>query len=319
MRFETAGQLRKLDLEPLPGLVGALRDEWAGLRFDPGGPAVNPLTGAVVEAFALVRGRHRSPGAVYRVTITVAVSELPDDRRAAFDEEAAALVRRDAPQEQWSDHHDRRRAASVQVGTDQTIVDATLVEDRAGRLAFTVADESGHGTGEVVVGEGPLPAVTVDGRVDLTALLRAEQVPGCVTALFGGAGRAAAALDLAALDRGGRFVDASGRSRWFRGRGHLDLDSAATTWSVSGSADLRARGLGRPALWVAGAYLRRSVRRSLAELWASSDQWGAELEQDLARLRATVAREGGPEPFVRRWLWDEHFAPGIEILGRRGS
>jgi hypothetical protein len=112
-------------------------------------------------------------------------------------------------------------------------------------------------------------------------------------------------------------VDASGRSRWFHGRGHLDLDASATTWSVSGRADLRARGLGRPLLWVSGAYLRRSVRRSLTELWGSSDEWSAELQQDVARLRAAVAREGGPAPFVRRWLWDERFAPGIEVLGRR--
>lgn len=312
MRFETAGELPRLDLAPIVDLLPALRAEWSELRFDAAGRLVNPLTGGTVDALALLGGRHRQPGAVYRLTVTLPKLELPDERRAEFEKEARKLSRRNAKQAQWDEHFARRRGASVQVGTEQEHVRATLREDDSRRLACSVSDEDEHWALDIVLEHGLLPKIDLDGRVDLTASIKANGTPGCLATFLGGTGDGSAVLDLGTLERSGRVIEAAGRANRFRGSAELDVQASATRWVVTGDGRLRARGLGRFVLWFAGRPIRRSVDQSLREFWASGESQAAELEKEISQLRAAVEEEGGAAPFVRRALWDDDFDPGLD-------
>jgi hypothetical protein len=317
MRFETAGELRRVDLASIIDVLPALRDEWAGLRFDRDGRLINPLTGDTVAALTLLDGRHRQPGAVYRLTVTSPKLELPEERRAEFEKEARKLSKRNAKQERWNDHFARRRKASVRVGTEEERFAATLREDNARRLAFSLSHEDDHWTVDVVVDHGRLPKVELNGHVDLTASFKADGTPGFLASILGGTGGGTAVVDLRTFERGGPIVDAEARANRFRGSARLEVRTSATRWAVSGDGTLRARGLGLPVLWFAGRRVRRSVDRSLAEFWASSESQMGELEKELSGLRTGIEDEGGPAPFVLRALWDKDFDPGSESL-RRG-
>lgn len=321
MKLRTSGDLRRVDLAPIIDLLPMLRDEWASLQFDRAGRLINPLTGDTVAALALVDGRHRQAGAVYRITMTSPKLQRPEDRGAEFEKEAPKLSQRNAKQEKWKDHLAGRRKASVQVGTEQDHVALTLRQDNARRLAFSVSDGDEHWTVVVDVEHGRLPKVELEGQVDLTASFKADGTPGWLAAFLGGTGGGSAVLDLGTLERSGPAVEAAGRANRFLGRVQIEVRTSATRWALAGDGALRARGLGRPVLWFAGRRLGRSIDRSLAAFWASSESRMAELEKQMSHLRTAIEDEGGPAPFVRRALWDKDFDPGSQSLrrGRRES
>ncbi|MGE3622121.1 MAG: hypothetical protein AB7L84_16830 [Acidimicrobiia bacterium] len=300
-----------MDLAPVVDLFPALWDEWAGLRFDGHGRLLNGMTGGVVEGLTLAEGRHRQPGARYRLTVVTPEVDLPDALRTELDEEASALSRRKASRDEWSAHTARRREASVQVGTRRHDLVTVLHEDTARKVAFTVSHEDQPWSVDVVVERRRVPRVTLDGCIDLTASLRAAGMPGCLSALFGGTGRGTAAVDLGSLERSARALEASGRANRFRAEVAADVRTSAARWAVKGRARLRARGLGRPVLWFTGRKLRSGLDRAFADLWASADAMSAELEEELHRLRAAIHAEGGPAAFVRRALWDDGFDDGL--------
>jgi hypothetical protein len=319
VRFESSGDLRRLDLTSVVGLLPALRDEWAGLQFDRDGRLLNPLTGDTAAALTLVGGRHRQPGATYRITVTSPKLELPQGRRAEFEAEARELTRHRAQAEQWKEHAARRREASVQVRTQQEHFAASVREDNAHRLAFSVSDEPTTWTVDVDVEHGRLPKVDLDGQIDLTAVIQADGTPGCLAGLLGGTGRGAAVLELGALERGGQVVRANGRANRFRGSAKVDMQASATTWTVAGTGSLRARGLGRLVLWLAGRRIRGSIDRSVAELWTKGETRTIEMEQQLSRLRDAIETDGGSAPFVHRAIWDKGFDFRLGPLGRGTS
>lgn len=314
MRVETSGELRRLDLSPLIELLPPLWDEWANLQFDRKGALVNPMSSVTVDGLALVSGRHRQKGAVYRATISTPKLELPETRQAEFAKEADKLSRRRASQEQWAEHLERKRAASEQVGVDHEHVRATLTEDSSRALAFTAAAEGKAWTLDVEVLRQRLPRIKLEGRIDLTATFKAEGTPGCLAALFGGSGRGTADVDLARLDNGGRLVEAEGRANRLRGDARIDVHPSLSRWKVEGRLGVRARGLARPLLWFGGGRLRRGMERSYSEAWASSEEAVNELAAGLEELRRSITAEGGAAPFVHRALWDDDFDGGLDQL-----
>jgi hypothetical protein len=314
MRVETSGELRRLDLAPLIELLPPLWDEWANLQFDRQGALVNPRSGVAVDGLELLSGRHRQNGAVYRATISTPKLEVPEARQAEFAKEADKLSRRRASQEQWAEHLDRKRAASVQVGVDHEHVRATLIEDSSRALAFSAAAEGKAWTLDIEVLRQRLPRIKLDGRIDLTATLKSEGSPGCIAALFGGTGRGTADIDLEQLDNGGKLVDAEGRANRLRGDARIEVRPSLSRWKVEGCVGVRARGLARPLLWFGGGRLRRGMERSYSEAWASSDQAVNELAAGLEELRTSITVEGGAAPFVHRALWDDDFDGGLDRL-----
>ena len=311
----TSGEFRRLDIAPVIDLLPTLREEWAGLTFDRDGILLNPLTSRPLNAFSLVSGRHRQVGAIYRITTTQPVIELPDDRRVEFDEEARRLRHNKADQSERSDYWRRRSAASVRVGTKEEHYKIVLRNDDPGSLAFTMSDERDQWTADVEIDHARLPSVKLRGEVDLTAALRAQRTPGCVAGLLGGTAGGHATLDASALELSGRAVDARGRANRFRGAVRVDVRSSATRWTVSGQAEVHAKGVARLVLWVAGRWVRKRIESALEDFWTSSEARMTDLESDIARLRSAIASEGGAVAFVHRWLWDDHFDPGLTARG----
>ena len=301
-----------MDLTPIVDVLPALREEWAGLQFDGSGTLVSPLSGDAVPALRLVAGRHRQPGATYRITVTSPKLELSEARRREFDDEAQKLTRDRATSEQWRSHAARRREASVQVGTRQEHFEATLHDDNQRRLKFSVSDEPATWTLDVEIEHGRWPKVDLNGRIDLSAVLRADGTPGCLAGFLGGTGRGSAVLELAALERGGQAIRAEGRANRFRGSAKANIRASATKWILDGTGSLRARGLGRLVLAFAGRRVRDGINGSIDEFWtkARTNEW----EQHLSQLRDQVDATGGPGPFVRRAIWDRDFNQGFGAI-----
>lgn len=314
MRFTTSGALGRLEVSPVVDLLPALREGWANLQFDRDGSLFNSLTQTRVPSVSLVEGRHRQVGARYRAMFTTPKLDLPEDRRAEFEEESRQLSQRNANQDAWNQHHARRREASVQVGTDEHLLTVTLREDSSRTLAFTLSDETEYWAVEVNIEHGRLPSVSTTGTVDLTALLKADDTPGCLAGILGGTGGGTGTLDLATLERNGRVLDAQGRANRFRGTLRLDVRTSARQWVIDGHCVLRARGLGRPVLWFFRRRMRRSIDHSLAEFWSDAESRMRDLDRELDLLRSAIEKEGGPDRFIRRALWDDDFDPGLQSL-----
>lgn len=314
MRFETSGELLRLDLDPVAELVPAMRDEWAGLRFDERGRLVNPVTGDALDAVALVDGRHRQVGATYRITVTSPTLDLPPDRRTAFEREARRLGRRNTSAEQWREHAARRRDALVPVGSKQARYFATIREDNGHKLAVTVSHERRRWTVEAdvehLVG---LPKVALRGHVDLTGWLKDEGMPRLLAAILGGKAHATVTVGPEALERGGALLEAEGSANRFGGEARLDSRTSMTAWHLSGNSTIRTRGLGRLVLRLAGRRVRDRIEQSVADFWASSDATMRSVQEELLSLRAATDVEGGPAPFARRLLWDRNFDPGLGL------
>lgn len=291
MRIQTAGDLRRVDVAPLLGLLPALRDEWRDLHFDVSGCAIDPLVGDPTTSLTLLGGRHRQRGARYQIAVATP---------------AAGPSERDSSSRSW---RSTSGSASAETARARHRLVATLRDDDARQLAFSLSDETEHWIVDVVIRHAYLPSVEVSGRVDLTALLRANGTPGCLGALFGGKGGGNGVLDLGAIERGGAAIEAEGRANRFQARVGLEVRPSATSWAVIGAGTLRARGLGRPVLWFAGPRLRRHIGHLLAEFWESAGSRMSDLEHEMARLQAAIDDEGGPRPFIQRALWDDDFDP----------
>jgi hypothetical protein len=245
--------------------------EWANLRFDASGAVIDPITGGSRRGLRLTEGRHREPGSRYAAIIETPSDELPEGPRTVL-----VVLNQD----------------------DDRLLGATVIDERQGWAA------------DVEIHHGPLPHVDVTGRLDLAALLEDERTPGWLARLFGRTATGRAALDLAALDEhGATLLDADARTRRFRGRARLGVDSSITTWAVEGHLALRGRGLGRLVLLVAGSPIRRRVDAAMQGFWERSGQWVTQVEKDLVEVASLVEGEGGAGPFVRRALWDPHFDP----------
>lgn len=307
MKITTSGTLRRVDLAPAVDLLPALRDEWAGLKFDHDGWLINPLTQERVDTVRLVGGRHRRPGARYRIATPEV--DLPEDQRAEFDAELEALAHSGADQAEWEDHFVRRQAASVPTGTDEHVLTFTLRGDDMRSLGGTLTDDSGHWSVDVDVHHRRLPAIDLRGAVDIDALLLATGTPGCLARFLGGRGEGTATVDLATIEGDGRSVDAEGHAGRFHGSVQMHTRTSPTEWQLDGTGTLRARGLARPIQWIVGRRLRRRIEASLTSWWADAEPRLRSLRAEMDQLRSAIEHEGGEAAFVRRALWDDTFDP----------
>lgn len=279
MKVETTGDLRRVDLSPIVELWPALLDEWASLQFDEdGGDGVGGVGGAA-----------RNP-------LTGAADPALSLRGGRH----------------------RQAGAVYGITVDGERYEAALVDDDHRRLRFAIRPASERWTAMATIEHRPgLPTVEIDGQADLSATLRDDKAPGCLTAAFGGPGTVEAVIDGGALERSGRTVELDGRGYRLRGRGRVEVEVAGNRrWTVDGHGVLRGRGLARPLLWIFGGRIRRSLDRNLATAWASSESLMTDVEQDLVRLRVAIDTEGGAAPFVRRALWDDDFELDLATLRR---
>lgn len=275
MKLRTSGKIRRLDLEPIWSLLPALQAAWAGLSFGPDGRVLHGITGEPQDAFSLIEGAHRSAGARYRVLVARPVPGVPGV----------------PPVE------------GVEPEMEDVPYLVTLRRDDGDRIDIEVTGEREHWSFELEI-DLAARRVEVDGRVDLTAVLRADGSPGCVAGWLGGTGTGRASIDGRALDDGGPLVEATGSASRFRGEGAIEVDPSLARWRIEGRARVRARGIGRLVLWIGGRRARREVEEQLAEAWASADRWGADAARQLDELRRSIEEEGGPEGFVRMAIWE---------------
>ncbi|HMJ77989.1 MAG TPA: hypothetical protein VK507_18550 [Iamia sp.] len=281
MQITTDGSVRRLDLGPARALAPALWAEWDGLRFASSGEAVDPLTGGSRTQVRLVAGHHRQPGASYVVTLPPPPPPAGAPRR-------------------------RRRRDPVPEPTELHI---GLHRDDGREVSVTITDPAGHWSADVVVRRERLPRVEVTARADLPAIQRDQDRSGCAAGLLGSGARLHATVDGDTLDRGGDLLAISMRTSRFRLRAQAAVAARGPRWEGHGHLTLRGRGLGRVVLTVGRARLRRALDEEARSWWAGADQWAAEREAELARLATDVADAGGPEPFVRRAVWDPTFRP----------
>lgn len=300
MRLKTSGSVRRIDLQAAQQLLPPLVDEWARLTFGPDGAVVNPITGGPHTALVLVEGRHRQAGTRYAVTIETPTIEVPPDPGPEAGGSADDDLRR--IQEL------RRREAGITVGAERTTLAVVVRADDSRRLAVTVGDEGGNWSVEVDIEHGPLPRIELVGRVDLTALVRGAGAPGCLAGFLGGPAHGTATIDPSALAGGrGTLLDATGSMKRFGGTARAEVETSSRAWRVDGAVSVRASGLGRIALLVAGRRVRRQAAQALQQCWESSETWIGGVEDDLRELSSEIERAGGPEPFVHRALWDADY------------
>lgn len=282
--FRASAQIPPLDVEPLAEMVACLHAEWTGLRFDPAsGRLWNPWTGRDEERVEvqLCNGRHGVAGAQYRIAVPAAPGGVQPS-----------------------------------AGPTQAVL-LDLQRDDSLRWAATVTPSTGVWSVEVVIEWGHWPKVTIDGRVDLLAAIRAQNAAsgagcaiGCVGLLIGGklTGHLVADPRVAADRVAGQALSLQARHRLAKAIGSLALDrGSSTTFSAIGR--LRGRGLlGRAVLLVTGRRLRRTVDGKIAEAVAALPQQLAQLTAALQQLSAAAAQEGGVSALVHRMLWDPEAA-----------
>jgi hypothetical protein len=312
VRLGTSAEIRRIDLGPVLDLLPPLRREWAELEFDGTGLVVNPITGQSMEQVTLVQGPHLQAGAVYRVVIRSPRLEVPEHRAAELDDELRRLVDRKAGREEMRRHAGRRREASIVVGTDEAVSRVVLRDDGARRLACTITREGERWTIDAALDDARLARLELSGRIDITAALRSDGLPGCLAGLLGGTGEGRGVIDLSRLEApGGLLVEADGRANRFAGRGKVNVKASRTRWRVEIRGTVRGKGLGRLALLVARRPIRMGVERRLAELGGSEESWTADLERDIGELRRAIDAAGGAAGFVHRSLWEPGFDPGF--------
>lgn len=287
--FRATAQIPPLDVEPLAELVACLHAEWTQLRFDPvGGRLWNPWTTADEQRaeVELRGGRHRVPGAQYRISVPAAAGVGdPGDRPAP-------------------------RPPSV------TLLD--LRQDDAVRWAATLAAPTGQWSAEVGIEWGHWPKITIDGRVDVLAAIRAQGgaapgtgcATGCAGLFVGGklTGHLIADPRVAADRVAGPALSLHARHRLGKVTGNLALErGSGTTFAATGR--LRGRGLlGRILLLVTGRRIRRAVDTRISETLAELPQNLAQLTDALQQLSSAAAKEGGMPALVHRMLWDPEAA-----------
>lgn len=258
-------------------LLPPLRDEWTRLRFDSSGRVTNPLTGEEQETLMLIEGRHRQPAARYRVTVP-------------------------------------ERSGPVASGGGSCLM--TLHHDDEHRLTFTLSQEHERWSVDVDLHHGDRPRVVLVGRLDLGAALEADGTPGCLARLVAGPTGTTVTLDLGALEGpSSPLVVADGHADRLHADGRIDVGASGRRWRVDGEAAVRGRGLGRLVLLLARRRVRRSVEHGVESFRDRADEWISEVERDVERVRSAVEREGGPEAFVHRTLWDPAFDPGPPLSG----
>lgn len=312
VKLATSGEIRRIDISPLLDLLPPLREEWATLEFDSSGYVVNPLTREPIDQFTLVAGRHLQARAVYRARLRVPRLEVPEHRAAELDDELCQLVDRKASRVEMREHARRRREASSVIGVDEVVATVVLLDDDAGRLACKITQEHDRWSVDVAIDEARLPRIELSGRIDLTAALRAEGLPGFLAGLLGGSGEGQGQVDLSHLEGpSGRLVEASGRANRFTGSGNVDVNALLTSWQVEGTVTLQGHGLGRLAILVGRRAIRKSMARQLAQLWDSKESWTSDFEQYIEELKQAVEAAGGAANFVHRSLWDPGFRSGF--------
>lgn len=278
MRFRSAVDVRRIDVEPVLELLSPLRDEWTRLRFDASGRVVNALNGEAQQTLVLSEGRHRQPAARYRVTVP-------------------------------------ERYGRAAAGDDSCLV--TLHHDDEHRLTFTVSQEHERWSVDVDLHHGSRPRVVLVGRLDLRAVLEADGTPRGLAGLVTGPTGVTVTVDLGALEGpSSPLVIADGHANRFHADGRIDVGASGRRWRVDGEAGVRGRGLGRLVLLLARRRVRRGVERGVESFRGRADEWISEVERDVEQLRSSVEREGGPEAFVHRTLWDPVFDPGPPLTGR---
>lgn len=309
MRFSTSGSLRRIDISLLIAVVGPLRTEWAGLRFDPSGALVNALSGEPMPDFRLIEGAHRKVGARYEVVGRTPVMEPDPARLRALDAELLGV-----PDTDWDEYYRRRESISVQTGVTETTTTFTLRADDARTLAVTVTDPDELWAVEIDITHGRLPRIEVSGRLDVTEML-AHEMPGCLSRILGGTASGAATIDLGALEaRRGALADGSGGFNRFRGEGGVTVKTSARSWSVKAKGRLRARGLGRPVLLFGGRRLRRAVNEAVEDFWRDAPTSVDTLERTLRHARPVVEAEGGVAAMLHQALWDPAYAERMDDL-----
>lgn len=276
VRVVTAGEIRRISLEPLLDLVDPLLDEWDGLEFDEDGNVVNPLSGLARPGFRLIEGKHGHKSTCYRIEL----DPLPDGATTAGGRHSTVMF--------LSLRRDDRRHLDVMLSAQSGLWRAEIDIDRRRRVFAA--------------------RVTAD----LTTWILSSTLPrpGCWSPLFGGRGRARGSLDLRALEGdGGELLDVEGRSRHFRGSSDVTVKASKSVWAVAGGVSFGGRWLGRLLIVPFSWKLRRKLRGWLSGGWSGMDHRIDQLERFLTDLEAAVKEAGGPQQFVCLSIWDDTFEP----------
>ena len=313
MRFSTSGSLRRLDISLLVDAVGPLRGEWAALRFDADGNVVNPVSGAPLDTFRLLEGRHRAQGARYELITRVPETRADPALARALDAETFGVKSADID---WDDH--ARRRAEIETPTGEMIETSVFMvvrSDDHSRLAVTFHDLAAHWAVDVDVVHGRLPRLELSGALDATALMRAEGVPRWLGWIVGGTASGTATVDLAALEaRKQTLAEGAGRFNRFRGGGSVTLRTSARSWDVDAKAHMKSKGLGRLAVLFLRGKITTAVDDGLDTFWRDAATAIDAVARDLPKMPALVAAEGGMEAVVHRAVWDPGY---LDELGPR--
>ena len=175
----------------------------------------------------------------------------------------------------------------------------TLLSDDGRTVRGTLA--AALWTADVEIGE----RWSASGRVDVRALLQANEVPGPVISLIGGRDATVdVTLDPSALEHRGDLVTGSVRAQRAKADGVLQVVTKSRTWRCHLTMHLHGQGvLGRIALLGARPAVRRGVRQALTEFWSDASTEVASLASGLATLDGQIADAGGPDALVHRELW----------------
>lgn len=192
----------------------------------------------------------------------------------------------------------------------QRLVLTTHADDEH-HFALSVNDAAETWRVDADLQHGRLPAIDLDGTINLTQLIHNQGVPGCLAWLLGGTGGGHASIDFTTLERrGGRLLEAHGRANRFRGAAVATTKNSASEWNVTGRLKVSGRGLGRIVLLIFSGRLRRAIDSAIEDFWQDAELWPAEWAAQTRQLTAAVEQVDEYQEFIHRSLWDRTFDPG---------
>ncbi|WP_166355623.1 hypothetical protein [Phytoactinopolyspora limicola] len=250
--------------------------------------------------------------------IPALVNEWADLR---FDE-SGAVVHPDTrePQPQLTLREGRHRTPGTRydlrfptVRPTPDVASVTLRRDDEVQLSLTLTESRDRWTIDADLRHGRPPNLDLTARADLTGLMRDGEIPGIVAWLFRGIGDVAVHVTPAPLlDGSGEVLNAAGHAGRLRFGATIEVASTSTHWDVKAAFTLSARGLARPILLIARPIIKRKIAQADARFWAQASAAVTELRKELDEIEEAVANEGGPQPFVRRALWNPDDPPGTD-------
>lgn len=310
MRIRSEGAVPRVDLSALHRLVPSMWAEWAALRFGPDGLLLDPDTGAALGLLRLTDGAHRSAGARYCVA-----GEDPAQHSFTLGEDDGRTVRGELFGPSGRAHLSIGHPVSVSgKGTVAAQAPYSTLAPLAGAqwtADVTVGDRWRVDGRAALVGPNWSGDLTLGAqwhavaRIDVRALLMANDVPGYAIGLIGA--REATVdlqIDPSVMDGRGDLVSGRVRLQRVQADGVLDVRKKSDAWHCRITLRVRGRGvLGRIALLVARRAVRRAVRDGFGEFWTDLVSQATSLQHTLADLDREATRSGGRSERLHRELW----------------